>query len=138
MIIPVVAALIYDKKQKKVLITQRKHDKPFPLSWEFPGGKIEEGEDHSESLKREIQEELAVEISVGSLFHIAEHHEKKFSIKLFCYECTLLGGALQLLGVNDVKWVTLQELSSFDFAPADRSIVEKLLAGSENGGVAQR
>jgi 8-oxo-dGTP diphosphatase len=122
--IVVTAALI--KQGDKVLITQRLKSGHQGLKWEFPGGKVEEGEHPEECLKRELMEELGIEVRVNEIFKVVSHKYADRHILLLCYECTLLKGELSALECNDFRWVSAQELDKYDFAGADKVIVEKL------------
>ncbi|MBP3560948.1 MAG: (deoxy)nucleoside triphosphate pyrophosphohydrolase [Treponema sp.] len=131
--IHVVAALIFrDTPQKQVLATQRGYG-DFKGGWEFPGGKIEEGELPENALVREIQEELAVEISVGKKIHTIEYDYPKFHLSMDCFACELLGQQEITLVEHDcAKWLTSENLYSVEWLPADVDVlkkVEKILLG---------
>ena len=121
--IKVVAAII--KKDNKVFATQRGYG-DFAGGWEFPGGKIEEGESPESALVREIKEELDSEIQVGKLFYVVEYDYPQFHLSMNCYICELTKGTLTLVEHNAAKWLSKEELYSVDWLPADRGIVEKL------------
>ena len=123
----VVAGVI--EKNGKVLIAQRKEDCPRePLMWEFPGGKVERGEMPPQSLKREIKEELGVEIDVGGKFCESSLKDKGVEITLVAYRAGWKSGEAKALDVRDFRWVRVQELGGFAWAKADIPIVEKLMA----------
>src|SRR5205807_5743441 len=94
--------------------------------WEFPGGKRETGESLEECLHRELKEELGIDITPGSPFHIIRHEypEKLVELHFFC--CTIHSGAPQILGCEEWRWVAPKDLSNYEFPPADRSIIEML------------
>lgn len=123
----VVAAII--KKNGRVLIAQRKEDcTREPNKWEFPGGKIEEGETPEQALIREVEEELGVEIKVGELFgeSIKKYPDGK-EIILSCYFAKLNKSAVpQSLGVKNWKWITIEEAVEYDFADADIAMINLL------------
>ncbi|MGZ4134518.1 MAG: (deoxy)nucleoside triphosphate pyrophosphohydrolase [Tumebacillaceae bacterium] len=121
----VTAAVI--ERENTVLIAQRKPDSHMALKWEFPGGKLEWGEDPRDGLKREIREELGIEIDVGDVVEVVSHTYEDRQIVLLAYRCRYRSGTVQLLDVHDVRWVPPAELLSVDLAPADVPIVEKLL-----------
>jgi 8-oxo-dGTP diphosphatase len=123
--IRVVAAVI--EKEGKYLITQRRKTAVLPNLWEFPGGRVEEGEDDTTALKREIMERLDVEIGVGSLISYVRHPYEAYTVELFLYECKIQTDALKCKAVQDFKWVTSREFENFDFTPADETSMSQLL-----------
>lgn len=110
-----------------VLIAQRKPDSHLALKWEFPGGKLEWGEDPRSGLKREIREELGIEIEVGDVLEIVSHTYEDRHVLLIAYACRYQAGNVKLLDVHDVRWVKPDELRTVELAPADVPIMEKLL-----------
>jgi 8-oxo-dGTP diphosphatase len=122
----VVAALI-ERSDGRVLITQRRPQAFMPLKWEFPGGKVEPFETDHDALKRELHEELGIEVLVGEHFMSLLHEYPDFEIDFNVYRCTLCSGSLQTLGVLDFRWVPVSQLESFEFPPADLPTVKLLL-----------
>lgn len=120
----VVAAILI--KDKKVLIAQRANHDPLAGLWEFPGGKIEEGESPEESLIREMQEEFCINIVVGEFFGSSIFQYDKGTIRLLAYMCRWTGGEIRSTVHHDYTWATIDELDQYTFAPADRPLVEKL------------
>ena len=120
----VTAAIIID--DGKILITQRSADTTLPLKWEFPGGKVEDGETPEECLAREIMEELDLEVFIQDFFTSSLYKYEFGEIELLTYFAKILSGDLQLNVHIDHKWVLPDDLSLFDFAPADIDIVQKL------------
>lgn len=120
----VTAAIII--KDDLILIAQRGKKEKLAGKWEFPGGKIERGETPEECLKREISEELNIEIKVGEFFGESIYTYANGEIKLIAYFAEILSGEIVLSVHDEVKWVTIKEIASFNFAPADVPLVEKL------------
>jgi 8-oxo-dGTP diphosphatase len=116
----------------KILIAQRKPDSRLePLKWEFPGGKIEFGEDPRECLVREIKEEMGFVVSVGEVFDVVSHNYRKdgktHHVLLLCYLCDHRSGEPVPIDCHDVKWVDEREIGAFDFAAADVPVVRRLV-----------
>ena len=120
----VVAAIIKDKS--RLLIAKRHSKDPLAGKWEFPGGKIEPGETPEECLVREIREELRVEVEIGSFYVDNVYGSKVQTIHLLFYWAKVINGEVTPIVHDDVKWITIKELASFDYAPADMPIVKRL------------
>lgn len=123
--IQVVAAVII--KDGKLFATQRGYGE-WKDWWEFPGGKVEEGESSEEALRREIREELATDITVGDLFTTVECDYPKFHLTMHCYICSINQGSLSLLEHEAAKWLTCSTLNSVKWLPADRMVIEMLIS----------
>ena len=123
--IRVVAAVV--QKNERYLITQRRPTAVLPLLWEFPGGRVEEGETDAQALRREVLERLGVEVDVGQLISFVSHPYEHYSVDLHLYECKLEGQELHAKAVNDFRWVTSGEFDRFPFTPADEASMTKLL-----------
>lgn len=121
--INVVAAVIF--KDGKVFATQRGYGE-FKDGWEFPGGKVEEGESPEDALRREIREELEVEINVGELLDTIEYDYQTFHLSMKCYACTFAGGSPHLLEHEAAKWLASTQLNSVDWLPADVTLIPKI------------
>ncbi len=121
--IEVVAGIIRDGG--RIFATQRGYGE-FKDGWEFPGGKIEAGESHEEALKRELFEELDMEVAVGDLVEIVEYDYPQFHLTMYCYFCQLLNPDYELKEHEAAKWLTKDSLDSVDWLPADLSVIEKL------------
>lgn len=126
--IKVVAAIIIHNHQ--IFATQRGYGE-FKDGWEFPGGKIEEGETPQEALIREIREELDTEIAVGKLVDTVEYDYPTFHLSMDCFLCTIKSGDLVLKEHEAAKWLTKETLDSVEWLPADRGLIDKL----KNDGV---
>jgi 8-oxo-dGTP diphosphatase len=125
--VEVTAALLF--KDKKLLIAKRKSTDKLPNKWEFPGGKIEDGETPEYCLKREMEEEFEIDVSVGKFLGESIYHYDHGTIKLLAYRTYWKGGSISLKAHDDYQWVSLDQLQDYDFAPADIPFVEKLRRG---------
>lgn len=121
--IQVVAAIICD--QGRILATQRGYGN-FKGGWEFPGGKIEEGESHEEALKREIMEELDTKIKVGNLLQTIEYDYPEFHLTMHCYLCTIESETLTLKEHMAARWLTKETINSVNWLEADSALIEYL------------
>lgn len=121
--IEVVAAII--RKGDKIFATQRGYGE-WKDWWEFPGGKMEDGETPEEALVREIREELSTEISVDGFLCTVEYYYPKFHLTMHCYLCSLLTEALHLNEHEAAKWLAMEEIDSVKWLPADLEVVENL------------
>lgn len=124
----VVAGLIIGDDQR-VLITQRRADQALPLQWEFPGGKVEPGEAPVAALERELREEIGVAVAVGRIWDVLFHAYPEFDLVMLVYACRLAPGEVpRAIEVADLAWVAIGELPGWDILPADRPLVDRLLA----------
>lgn len=121
--IHVSAAIIM--KDNKIFVAQRGYGE-FKDWWEFPGGKIEEGETPEECLKREIKEELKADINIDKYLCTEEYDYPNFHLKMECFICSLIDGHLELVEAEDAKFITDDQLDNIDFLPADLLVVKEL------------
>ncbi len=126
----VVAALIWDKD--RFLICQRPANKARGLLWEFVGGKVEPGETKEQALIRECKEELAITLSVGDVFLEVDHDNSDIEIHLTLFNATIAEGVPRMLEHNDIRWIATDEISQYDFCPADTMILNKLKCTMHN------
>lgn len=126
--IKVVASVIKTKNEKCepiIFATQRGYG-DFKGGWEFPGGKIEEGETPQEALKREIMEELDTEIEVGELIDTIEYDYPTFHLSMDCFWCKIVKGDLVLKEHEAARWLRKNELDNVEWLPADVTLIEKI------------
>ncbi len=122
----VTAAVIISKN--KVLITRRAANEKHNGWWEFPGGKVEEGESPEACLQRELMEELGVNASIGELIAESIFTYDTGAIQLLAYRAEIISGELKLSVHDEYQWVSVSDLLQFKLLPADRPIAEKLAA----------
>jgi 8-oxo-dGTP diphosphatase len=124
----VVAALML--RGNEVFICQRRPDQPMALQWEFPGGKIEPGESPEAALARELNEELGIEATIGPrVTHIRHNYRHGGAVDLQFFAVYEFKGELDNRIFNDMRWVKLEELPSYDFLAADRGLIRDLAMG---------
>jgi 8-oxo-dGTP diphosphatase len=123
--IDVCGALI--EKDGKFLVAQRKYADRFGGLWEFPGGKIEDGESKEAAMRRELDEELGIDVEVGRLAIITEDEIPEMKIIFHLFNCAIKKGEPRAIDCQDVKWVTAEELRGLKLAPVDIKIKDWLL-----------
>jgi 8-oxo-dGTP diphosphatase len=123
--IRVVAAVI--EHGGRYLITQRRPSAVLPLLWEFPGGRVEEGESDAEALTREVGFRLGVAIRAGKLMSFVSHPYERYVVELYLYEGRLVEGEPSPVNVHDFRWVASDDFDSYAFTPADEASMTKLL-----------
>ncbi len=127
--IVVAAAVVREGPGARVLLTQRLAGAHLEGLWEFPGGKVEDGEDPQHAVVRECREEIALELVVEDVLDVAWHRYREKDVLLLFYDCRIVGGALAHLGVADSAWVEPEDLDGYELPPPDARLVAKLKAG---------
>jgi 8-oxo-dGTP diphosphatase len=122
----VVAAVI--QREDRFLVTRRQDGVHLAGFWEFPGGKVADGESHDAALRRELQEELDVQIVVNDLLLETSHQYPERVVQLFFYRCDLLGTPRPMIG-QEMAWVERSKLPSLSFPPADDELIQCLTNG---------
>jgi 8-oxo-dGTP diphosphatase len=115
------------ERQGLVLAAQRSADMSLPLKWEFPGGKIEQGESPEECLRRELSEEMSVNISVGKRLPLFSHQYPAFAVTLYPFICSIDSGEILLNEHAAIAWLSHDELHNLDWAEADLPIIDYYL-----------
>lgn len=116
---------VNEKNEPIVFATQRGYGE-FKDGWEFPGGKIEEGESPQQALKREIAEELAAEIEVFDLIDTIEYDYPTFHLSMDCFWCEVVAGELILKEAEAARWLTREELDLVEWLPADVALIDRI------------
>lgn len=120
----VAAAII--RKDGKILICRRSAGGSCANLWEFPGGKREKGETLRECLARECMEELGTAVEVGRLYEKARHTYPEATVELFFFLAEITGGTLQMHVHTDYRWIRREELSEYEFCPADKALTARI------------
>ena len=121
--IEVVAAIF--RKENTIFATEKGYGE-FKGYWEFPGGKVEPGESLEEALRREIREELQVEIHIEEKFTELDYDYPHFHLTMHCYFCSVLSGEITLVEATAARWLKKEELNTVKWLPADISLIEEL------------
>jgi len=115
------------ERDGKYLITQRRPTATLPLLWEFPGGRVEEGESDEVALARELMEEMEIDVDVGDRVIHVQHSYPHYDIDFRVYRCRLTRGEIDHKKVHDHRWVSPQEMDQYEFPAADEKTVAQLL-----------
>jgi len=122
--IDVVAGVI--RRDGRFLITQRMADDTLGGYWEFPGGKVDPGEELAAALRRELEEELGVETEIGPQIHAFVHAYPDRDVRLYFFEARIVSGEPQKLEVADLVWVTADQFADYQFPEADLPLLNQL------------
>lgn len=122
--IRVTAALLVHND--RILIAQRRNPESLAGKWEFPGGKIEPNETPQQGLIREMKEEFDIDVVIGEFFGESTYHDEKGTVHLLAYHTAWQGGRFRLNAHAAIRWVSLNQIQEFEFAPADKPLVDKL------------
>ena len=123
-VIQVAAGLIV--RDGRYLITRRRTGTHLGGLWEFPGGKREPGESLTDCLRRELREELGIDVALPVLFRVIRHAYPGKTVELHFFHCSISGGEARALDCEEFRWVTPEELTDYEFPPADRPLLEAL------------
>lgn len=123
----VAAAVLFH--EGRVLLTRRMEGAHLAGMWEFPGGKVEEGEDPAFTVVRECREECGIELAVDDILDVTFHRYPRKDVLLLFYACRLVSGEVQHLGVADHAWVRPGEIRRYPLPPPDERVVAKIERG---------
>jgi 8-oxo-dGTP diphosphatase len=126
-LLSIIVAAAVIQQEERYLITRRKPGSHLGGLWEFPGGKKESGETLESCLRREIKEELGVEISEPQLFHSLRHQYPGKMVELYFFTCSIIQGTPQAFDCAEMAWVHKHELFSYEFPPADIPVLQKII-----------
>ena len=122
---PVIVSAAVVERNSQYLVTRRLRGTHLEGFWEFPGGKCEEGESHTQCLVREIREELGIDVTVGEKLLAVVHEYRERTVELHFFRCAVHGEPQPLLG-QEIRWISRRELKMLDFPPADAELIEVL------------
>jgi 8-oxo-dGTP diphosphatase len=115
------------KNNEKLLICRRGKKEPMPGYWEFPGGKIEEGETQKDCLKRELLEELDIDVKVGNLVSNYKFKYPKITVNLFFYDISNFDGEIKKIVHDKIIWEKVENFAKYEFLPGNIPIINKLM-----------
>jgi len=133
-----VAAAVIENREGRILIARRKPEISLGGYWEFPGGKIEEGETAEACAVRELREEMDVHIETGGAFAESVYDYGDKVVRLIAVRAVMAGGRMRLHDHDDIRWVSVGEMEDYLFAPADEEIVDLLIAERDRTSGARR
>ncbi len=122
---PLVVTAAVVQRDRRFLVTRRQDGVHLEGYWEFPGGKLEPGESHADGLRREMREELAVDVAVGAEILAVSHAYDDRTVELHFYACRLAGEPTPRLG-QQMRWVTRDEMRTLPFPPADEALIRRI------------
>jgi A/G-specific adenine glycosylase len=122
----IIGVAVIWNEQGKILIDRRRPEGLMGGLWEFPGGKLEPGETVQDCIKREIQEELAIKVEIGDHLITIDHTYSQFHVTLNVYHCRHESGEPQPIECDEIRWVTVDELPSYEFPIANLQIIQAL------------
>ncbi|HLO26803.1 MAG TPA: (deoxy)nucleoside triphosphate pyrophosphohydrolase [Geobacteraceae bacterium] len=131
-----VAAAIIENRGK-ILLARRRPDAPYPLLWEFPGGKVEPGEDPRDCVVREIKEELAIDIAVEGIYDVVFYRYPERHVLVLAYRCRWSSGEIQDLEVSEHCWVSPSDVERFQLLPADIPLAKRISQEFGDGDTAR-
>jgi 8-oxo-dGTP diphosphatase len=126
--VPVVVVAAVVLREGRVLLTRRAEGRHLAGMWEFPGGKLEDGESPEEALARECREECGIEIDVAEILEVTHHRYPEKDVLLLFYRCALRSGEVRHLEVDDHAWVAPEDLGRYPLPPADARVVATIQA----------
>ena len=114
-------------RDNHIMLCQRRPEVHNGLKWEFPGGKLEKGESPEAALKRELREELSIDVEVGRIADAIYYRYPDREVLVLFYRCEIISGAPAAVDCNAIEWPLIDQVSQYDFAGADRAFVERNL-----------
>ena len=130
-VVTVVAGVIRRQEDGRILLSRRPADSHLGGLWEFPGGKVESGESLEDALRRELDEEVGVEVEVGGMLYEATHSYPDRLVHLYFYECLIREGHPAARSVADTAWCTPGELMNYPMPEANTGLIELLRSKAE-------
>lgn len=125
--LPIIVTAAVIHRDDEILISKRLATSKHGGMWEFPGGKLDPNESPQEGLRREIREELGIDIEVGSILEVVYYRYPQATVLILAYNCRHMGGVIQNLEVAEHRWVTAPELADYPLLAADAPIVARII-----------